>query len=93
MYRKQLEQMASGATMQNLSNTALSEMNIGLPKLSDQSMILKNIEVLSYQIDDLGASCFRKLGLLKELKRSLLQRAFAGDLTAAPSRLLDTAAE
>ncbi|MFN3620622.1 restriction endonuclease subunit S [Sphingorhabdus sp.] len=80
-YRKALEAAASGATMLNLSNTALSELEIVLPKMERQNQFLKKLDEMSKYVSKLAVVAADKLTALSELKQSLLQKAFAGELT------------
>ena len=79
-YREKLEQASSGATMLNLSNKALCDLEIAMPNFEEQENILKKLDALSKETQCLEAHCQRKITLLDELKKSLLQRAFAGEL-------------
>jgi type I restriction enzyme S subunit len=88
-----LEALSSGATMSNLSNTSLSELSICLPNLKEQDSIVAKAEALSSQIEDLESLYRQKLDNLAELKQAILQKAFAGELTAQPEKALQEAAE
>jgi len=80
-YKKNLESVATGATMKNISNKALSNLIVRLPTIEVQVGILNQIsslELLSQQLDFIYQ---QKLTALNELKQSILQKAFAGELT------------
>lgn len=79
-YRKSLEASASGATMLNLSNTTLSELQIALPQLQCQTQFLEKLDEMSVHVSKLEAKATMKLAALSELKQSLLRKAFAGEL-------------
>lgn len=81
-YRVQLEKRCSGATMLNLSNKALATLPISLPKVSDQHRINEQIDDLSLRCNEIKSLYQDKIRALNELKQSLLQKAFAGELTA-----------
>ncbi len=81
--RKSLEEMAGGATMPNLSNTSLSNLRVSVPPLKEQDKILIELDSLSSATAELEALYDNKLLSLSELKQSVLQKAFAGELTAA----------
>ncbi|MGB0143576.1 MAG: restriction endonuclease subunit S [Akkermansiaceae bacterium] len=78
--RERLESIAGGAVMKNLSNTALSNFVIPLPPVEEQKAIVQKLDALATEIRRLEAVYQRKLDALAELKQSLLQRAFAGEL-------------
>lgn len=80
-YREALEAMATGATMLNLSNTALGELEIALPSLACQNDHVASLGEISTYVGKLQDIATAKLAALTELKQSLLQKAFAGELT------------
>jgi type I restriction enzyme, S subunit len=90
-YRESLEALSSGATMLNLSNTSLSELSICLPNLEEQNSIVAKVETLSSRIEDLESIYRQKLDNLADLKQAVLQKAFAGELTAQPEQFLQGA--
>jgi len=71
--------------MANLSNNSLSAFSIRLPKLERQRQILSEIDSLAAQTGKLESVYTGKLAALAELKQSLLQKAFSGELTASKS--------
>lgn len=82
-YRDQLEKRCSGATMLNLSNKALATLPISLPKVSDQQRINEQIDDLSLRCNEIKSLYQDKIRALNELKQSLLQKAFSGELTSS----------
>jgi len=76
-----LEALSTGTTMQNLSNGALSGLEVALPGLAEQKRLLAAIDAVSSQSDHLCEIYKRKLVALDELKRSLLHQAFSGQLS------------
>ena len=78
--RKRLDRIAGGATMKNLSNTALSKFPLSYPPVEKQKFIVEKLDVLSTETRQLEAIYRRKEEALTELKQSLLQKAFAGEL-------------
>ncbi|MBB5040464.1 restriction endonuclease subunit S [Prosthecobacter dejongeii] len=78
--RRQLETLAGGAVMPNLSNTALSGLSMFLPPLRKQKEIVDGIDVLHEETQRLARLYERKLAALEALKKSLLHQAFAGEL-------------
>jgi len=93
VYRKRLEEISSGATMANLSNTSLSELLVCLPSLEQQDSIVERTEILSSRTADLEVIYRQKLAALAELKQAILLKAFAGELTAHLETALPEAAE
>tara|TARA_R100000655_G_scaffold46942_1_gene83927 strand:- start:909 stop:2381 length:1473 start_codon:yes stop_codon:yes gene_type:complete len=80
-YRAELERGASGATMLNLSNKALSNLKISMPCLTEQNRILDQLSELNGQCQAVQSIYQQKLTALAELKQSLLRKAFSGELT------------
>ena len=79
-YKQKLEKIAGGAVMPNLSNTDLGNMSIDLPSIELQIAILNEIEALAEETQRLESLYRQKLAALDELKKSLLHRAFSGQL-------------
>lgn len=78
--KKQLEEIAGGAVMPNLSNTDLGNLPILLPPLDQQQEVLKAIDDIAAETQRLESLYRRKLADLDELKQSLLHQAFSGQL-------------
>ncbi|MGE0496943.1 MAG: restriction endonuclease subunit S [Ramlibacter sp.] len=81
-YRARLEAASTGATMQNLSNSALSDLEVTLPRRAEQKRLLAALEAVRLQTERLCETYRSKLAALDELKKSLLHQAFSGALTA-----------
>ncbi len=58
----------------------ISEVPVFLPPISEQGSIVKNIENLSAEVKSIEAIFLQKITALNELKQSLLQKAFSGEL-------------
>jgi type I restriction enzyme S subunit len=59
--------------------------------LEEQDSVVAKAEALSSQIEELESLYRQKLSALAELKQSILQKAFAGELTAQPEQCLQEA--
>ena len=79
-YRGQLESVAGRATMPSISNDDLANLVIVLPPVAHQRKTLSLLESLSEETQRLESLYQRKLAALDELKKSLLHRAFSGQL-------------
>lgn len=79
--KKQLEKIAGGAVMPNLSNTDLSNFALELPPVEDQKQIVKQIELAKQEVENLKSIYRQKLTALDDLKKSLLHQAFSGQLS------------
>jgi len=80
--RAELLRRSTGATMKNLGNKALSTFEIRLPSREAQDETIRQLDDLHGAADALSELFWSKLGALQELKQSLLQKAFSGELTA-----------
>ena len=78
--KSRLEEIAGGAVMPNLSNTALGNFPILLPPIDMQKAVLEEIDSLHEEAHRLEALYQRKLEALDELKQSLLHLVFSGQL-------------
>lgn len=77
---------ATGATVQGIKAKLLKEIPIHFPKLiSEQVRIACQIELIIAESRRLEALYRQKLAAIAELKQSLLQKAFAGELTSSES--------
>lgn len=84
-YREEMERLSTGATMLNLSNKALSGLKIAFPDTDEQDLIVSYISDLKTQCQSLESIYQQKITVLTELKQSLLQKAFNGELTGSPA--------
>ncbi len=79
--KQQLEKIAGGAVMPNLSNTDLSNFALELPPIEDQKQIVNQIELAKQEVENLKSIYRQKLTALDDLKKSLLHQAFSGQLS------------
>jgi len=75
-----LNSLGTGATFKELSTKALSSVEIPLPSLPEQQTIVRQLDALRAETQKLEAVYQKKLDDLEELKKSILQKAFAGEL-------------
>jgi len=66
--------------MKNISNKALSELMVSFPSRQEQTSILNRIHELEVDIQRLHSIYKQKISKFGELKQSILQKAFAGEL-------------
>ncbi|MDB4390691.1 restriction endonuclease subunit S [Akkermansiaceae bacterium] len=71
----------SGMAQPKLNQKALNGILIPVPPIETQKQIVRSLHSLEEQTKRLQALYTQKLNDLKELKQSLLQQAFAGELT------------
>jgi len=70
----------NGAAQPNLSAGSLKKFEIPLPTLPEQKRIVKKLDALSSETKKLEAIYQQKIENLEELKKSILQKAFSGQL-------------
>jgi type I restriction enzyme S subunit len=81
--KKQLEKTSIGATMSNLNQSILSELVFNVPPLQEQQVIVQKLDALSAETKKLETIYQQKINDLDELKKSILQKAFTGELNTA----------
>lgn len=76
-----LNDISNGTTIPQINNYSFDEVYISFPKsISEQKMIVKKIDSLSEQTKKLEEVYKKKLADLEELKKSILNKAFTGEL-------------
>jgi type I restriction enzyme S subunit len=70
----------------NLSINDLRRLQVPVPPLKDQHSITEKLDSLSLETKQLEENYRKKLESLEELKKSILQKAFSGELTS-PERV------
>jgi type I restriction enzyme S subunit len=79
-FRMMLENSAVGTTMSNLNHTILNELPILVPPIAEQRAIMERADEMLCEVERLESIYRRKLEALEELKKSLLHKAFMGEL-------------
>jgi type I restriction enzyme S subunit len=80
--QNQIKSFASGSTVQHMRVPDTKVLRIAVPSLSMQRQVVQSLDVLLIQTQRLETIYRQKLAALKELKQSILQKAFTGELTA-----------
>lgn len=70
----------SGSAIPQLTIPMIKEYNIPVPTIVEQSQIIEKAEILRAETEKLEAIYQKKINYLEELKKSILQKAFAGEL-------------
>lgn len=79
--RRELVDGGNGANIRSLNQGALSKLRINFPvALSEQEKIVEQLETMQSETQHLESLYQRKIAALDELKLSLLQQAFSGQL-------------
>ena len=83
-----LESWVSGMAQPKLNQKALNSIPILVPPLAVQIQVVETMQQLQGTQAALEDLCVKKLASLSNLKQSILQKAFSGELTAKPDRIL-----
>ena len=70
----------TGATVQGVKLPFVKSLPISIPPLKEQQSIVAKLDALSAETKKLEATYIQKLADLEELKKSILQKAFDGEL-------------
>ena len=79
--RNDLEKMGKGTTFRELPRVALQTFKMPLPSIEEQQRIVEKLDAMRSQIDQLRQEYTAQLADIDELRQSVLQKAFAGELT------------
>jgi type I restriction enzyme S subunit len=84
--RNKILEKGTGATVQGIKSRLLKKIKVCFPKtITEQQAIVKKLDKLSAETKKLESIYNQKLAELEELKKSILQKAFKGELTEASS--------
>ncbi len=78
----QLQAAGKGSAQDNINLATFENWKFSFPSYEEQTKIVKILNTVDEQSRELIALYQQKLSALKELKQSLLQKAFAGELTS-----------
>jgi len=81
---KDLKNSSVGAGTKFLKIDMIKRLSISVPDIACQHRILNALDMLEVDVSRLESIYQQKLSALAELKQSLLQKAFSGELTADP---------
>ncbi|MCC7301289.1 MAG: restriction endonuclease subunit S [Bacteroidia bacterium] len=77
-----LDDFVSGMAQPKLNQAMLNKIPIPFPSMKEQQSIVKKLDLLSTETKKLEVIYEQKINALEELKKSILQKAFSGQLTA-----------
>ena len=79
--REQFKNLAAGAIVKNISGDLVKKVILPLPSLAEQKKIAEKLKIFSLQVESLKGIYNKKSEHVDELKKSILQKAFSGELT------------
>ena len=71
-----------GANISNLNQKILTALPVTYPSYEQQCELVKNIKTIETESNSLMRIYTEKLDSIDELKKTILQKAFSGELTA-----------
>ena len=80
-FQSEIKRVMNGAAMPAISFGLIKNIKILIPSLSEQESVVRRLDVLNIQTQRLETIYRKKIAALKELKQSILQKAFTGQLT------------
>ncbi len=89
--RSLIKRFDNGAAQPNLGAKSVAKYVTPLPPLPEQKTIVENLNTVSYYYQQLESIYQQKLQNLAELKQSILQKAFAGELTSLADKTTEEA--
>ena len=82
-YWEQANNLSSGAAQPHFNGAAVKQVMFPYPdSFEDQKLLIKRFEMFLTETKKLEAIYLKKIDCLEELRKSILQKAFAGELTA-----------
>ena len=81
LFFENMSKMSTGATIKNFSLKSMRAYSLFLPPLNEQCLIVDHLNKLEFNLFSILDTYTNKLESLEELKKSILQKAFAGELT------------
>lgn len=76
-----LQSLANGAAIPGISRTDVLGLKLSIPDQNIQKVLVMTIDNIQHETDSLLSGYRQKISNLEELKKSILQKAFAGELT------------
>lgn len=81
LIKPELLKLRRGVRQKNLNQSKIKSISLWLPSLDEQRQVVEKLRIALKQTEHLAQIYSDKLDNLDELKRSLLQKAFSGELT------------
>lgn len=81
LFFKNMGEQSTGATIKNFSLKSMRSYKLHLPTFEQQNNIVEHLKGFESKIVQLSSSYQQKIANLENLKKSILQKAFAGELS------------
>ena len=79
-YKSELQRLGKGSAQDNINLGTFKKHSFPFPSLNEQNNIVNKLDKLKEQIQSLESKYQQELNSLEELKKSILQKAFEGEL-------------
>jgi restriction endonuclease S subunit len=79
-YREQVRAKITGTTRDRISRSNLAEVQVSVPPIEEQKRIIARLDSMKTKTTEMVAAYDAKLRSAKDLRQSILESAFAGDL-------------
>ena len=79
-YKSKLQAQGKGSAQKNINLTTFEFQKFSFPSVNEQKSIATRLDALSAEVEKLESIYKQKITLLGELKESVLEKAFTGDL-------------
>ena len=80
LFFKNMASNSTGATIKNFSLKSMRNYSLPLPSIKEQKQIVNKLDNISAECEKLEAIYTQKIADLEEMKNSILQKAFSGQL-------------
>ncbi|MCZ9838972.1 restriction endonuclease subunit S [Brachyspira hyodysenteriae] len=75
-----LSEYITGTTVPKLNQEKLKQIKVPIPKIEEQKKIVDKLDIFNNKIESIKQNYQNKLTLLEKLKKSILKKAFNGEL-------------
>ncbi|MEW6990473.1 restriction endonuclease subunit S [Colwelliaceae bacterium 6441] len=79
--KAQIKPLLNGAATQTITKDSVRSLKIRLPSIDEQKEVVKKLNEMERQVQSLKQIYQNKILAIDELKKSILQKAFTGELT------------
>tara|TARA_B110000211_G_scaffold14263_1_gene15000 strand:- start:1119 stop:1439 length:321 start_codon:yes stop_codon:yes gene_type:complete len=74
-------EQGTGSTMIHVSMTSMNAREVSYPSINKQMELVRDLNKINLLVSDLEKVYSKKLNNIEELKKSILHKAFSGELT------------
>lgn len=86
--KRELQGLGKGSAQDNINLVTFEDQYFPFPSVSKQKLIAERLDLLYSETRRLEALYHKKMLVLEELEKSILQKAFSGELTSTPKTII-----